>query len=330
MTPRAKVWLSALLRYGVCAAALGWLAYDTDWSRLRIILAKTNWLIALAGLAAFGPAPVGLAIRLKVLLAVQNVHLSLWQAIRVTFAGNFVINALPVGTSGGDTVKAFYIARDTPQKHEAVTTVLFDRVLGVLGLLLLSGVIVLCDWHNPAYRLYGRPIAVAIVVLSGGLAFGLSRRLRRLVQFERILALLPMSAHLQRIDRAVLMFRHYPGRLAASMGLSFVLQVVSIFSMFLVGWALGLVGDQPWRAFPVYLAYTPIAFLAGVLPIGVMEVTFRELFADAAGLGPPEAAVSLSFLCRIIQLIWALPGMLVVLRSRPQPGNDLLAADSRS
>jgi len=326
MSARGKAWISALLRYGICAAALTWLWYETDWGRLRQVLAGANWTLALLGLLAFGPAPVGLAMRLRVLLSVQDVHLSLWQAIRVTFAGNFIITTLPVGTSGGDTVKAYYVARDTPRKHEAVTAVFFDRVIGVLGLVLMSGAIVFSDWGNPAFRVYGRPIALALSVILAGLAVCFSRRLRRLLQVDRIMAVLPLASHIQRVDRAVQMFRRRPFHLAASLGLTVLLQFVSIVSMFLTGWALGLVGDHPWRALPDYLAYTPSAFLAGALPIGVMEVTFRELFADAARLGSPEAAVSLSLLCRLIQLLWALPGILVVIRSRSASSGDLLPA----
>jgi len=323
MTTRAKAWLFGLLRYGVCVAALGWLAYSTDWGRLRHVLAEANWRLALVGLLVYGPAPIGLAIRLKVLLAAQDIHISLWQAIRVTFAGNFIIAALPVGTPGGDSAKAYYVARDTPHKHEAVTAVFFDRVIGLLGLILMSGVMVAMDWRNPAFKTWGRPIALLFLLFMLGMTVALSRRLRRWLRIDRLLAVMPLSSHLQRVDRAVLTYRHYPRHLAASLVLSFLLQVVSIVSIYLTGWALGLVGGSPGRAFPVYLAYTPIAFLAGAFPLGVMEVTFRQLLADAAKLGSPEAAISLSFLCRIIQLVWALPGMLVVLKSRPKSEEEI-------
>ncbi len=322
MSQRAKVWLSRLVRYGVCAAALTWLWCETDWVRLRHVLSEANWRLVLVGLVAFGPACFGLALRLRILLAVQDVQISLWQAIRVTFAGNFIINALPLGTPGGDAVKAYYVAVDTPHKHEAVTAVFFDRVIGVLGLVLMSGVMVACDWHNPAFRTYGRPIAAAILLFMVGMAVLLSQRLRRLVRFDRIVSMLPLAAHIQRIDRAILLYRRHPFQLAAALALTFILQFVCIVSLYLTGWALGLVGQDPGQAFFVYLGYVPIALLMGALPIGVMEVTFRQLLADAARLGTPEAAVSLSILCRVIQLVWSLPGMLVVLRSRPsaQPG----------
>ena len=60
--------------------------------------------------------------------------------------------------------------------------------------------------------------------------------------------------------------------------------------------------------------------MKGVAPIGVMEHVFKMLFVDAAHLGSPEAARLLSLLGRLIQLVWALPGALVVLSAgRPRP-----------
>jgi len=312
--------ISALIRYAICITAVSYIAWNTQWSRLDDIWeAADKWLLFLSALT-FGPAPALIAIRLKLLLDVHDVRLSVWQATRVTFAGNFIINTLPVGTTGGDSVKAYYVARDTSQKHEAVTVVFFDRVIGVLGLVLMSGLVVLLDWDNPAFRGFGRAIGVIVVllVLGGGMYF--SRRTRRLLRLDQILRRLPMGQHLQRIDRAVFEFRQWPRRVLLCLVLTNVLQVICIVSLFLAGWALGMVDPaRPLSSFPVYLAYVPICFLAGALPLGVMEGGFQQLFSAAAGLGSPEAALSLSLFSRFIQLAWSLPGAMVVLRARPEP-----------
>jgi len=205
-------------------------------------------------------------------------------------------------------------------KHEAVTSVFFDRVIGVVGLVAMSGIVVLANWRNPALAHWGRVIAVAVVVLVVGAGTYFSHRMRRLLRLERIVSVLPLAAHLQRIDRALFAFRHRVRRLLACLALTAVLQAVAIVALFVSGWALGMVHGRALSTLPVYLAYTPVCFLAGALPLGVMEATFIKLFADAARLGTPEAALSLSLLARFIQLVWALPGAIVVLQAgRPQP-----------
>lgn len=324
MSPQSRRRLSALVRWAVCIAAVTWLVTQSKWSEFKRVLDSADWRLAVLAVLAFGPAPVIIAIRLKVLLHVHHIHLTVWQAIKVTFAGNFIINALPVGTSGGDAVKAYYVARDTPHKHEAVTCVFFDRVIGVVGLVGLSGVILIINWDNPAFAGLGQTIAVLVALMMIGAGTYFSTRMRRLLRLEKIVARLPLGTHLQRIDAAAFAFRHRVGRLMACLALSTALQVTAVFSMFLAGWALGMVAEHPWSSLPVYLAYTPICYLAGALPIGVMEQFFKEFFVDAAGLGTREAAYSLSLLGRLIQLTWALPGLLVVLSAGRPRSDDVI------
>jgi uncharacterized membrane protein YbhN (UPF0104 family) len=325
--------LGGMIRLAICLAAVVWLIKSMHWEDVRHVLSTADWHLALIGVLVFGPAPVLISVRLKWLLAVHDIHLTVWQALKVTFGGNFVIQTLPVGTSGGDAVKAWYIARDTPRKHEAVTTVLFDRVVGVVGLLLLSGLMVLANWNNPAMAHWGsaaaaRPwmnvlgpkrligLLTAVVVLGGGLYF--SHWFRRALRLEKIIARLPLARHLHRIDQAVFEFRNHHRRVLACLLLSMVLQLWSVLAVFMFGWALGMVGEHPWRSYPIYLAYTPICFLCGALPLGIMELVFVQFFAGAAALGSPslEAALSLSLATRLVQLIWALPGGLAVLTGR--------------
>jgi len=323
--PRSKG--SSIIRYAVCLVAVSWLIINTDWGQLKQVWIQADKSLILISLLAFGPAPILISIRLRLLLKVHNVHLSIWQVIKLTFAGNFVIWTLPVGTPGGDSVKAYYVARETSLKHEAVTTVFFDRLIGVMSLVMISGIVVLCNWHNPAFARWGRIIGILIVFLLAGGSVYFSRRLRRIFRLDQLVSRLPLASHLQRIDQAVFEFRHSIKIVLLCFVLSWILQIVGIISVFLSGWALGVGGEQPIQDFLIYLAYTPISFLAGVLPIGVMEETFKQLFVDEAGLGTREAAYSMSLLNRVVQLAWALPGALVVLKGKSQWSNRAVKND---
>ena len=316
MSSRGRKLISGAIRLGILAFAVVWMALDPNWkwSDLREVVRTADWRLLAFAILSFGPCPVLIALRLKWLLSVHQVNLSIWQAIKVTFAGNFIIWALPVGTSGGDAAKAFYIARDTPHKHEAVTTVFFDRVVGVVSLVLMSGLMALLNWGNPAMAEKGRVIGVFALVFFCGAAVYFSNRLRRVLGIDWILARLPLAAHLQRIDRAVFEFRRQPRVVLAALLLTIALQSVCILSLYLSGWSLGVVGERPLEALPLYFAYGPVCFLAGALPIGGMEAVCVLLFSRTAELGPPGAAVLLALSNRAIQLLWALPGALVVLR----------------
>src|SRR5262249_45444142 len=160
----------------------------------------------------YGPAPVLSVFRLQWLLAVHDIHIRTWELTKIVFGGNFLIQALPVGTSGGDTAKAVAIAQRTPHKHEAATTVFFDRLVGLVGIVLLSGVMVLVNWHNPAMAQWGRPIGIAAMAFFVGAAAYFSDRLRSLLRLDDLMRALPLGHHIQRVDRAVLAFRKHGKR----------------------------------------------------------------------------------------------------------------------
>lgn len=313
-TGRAAAAARLILRWGLCAAAVGWLAHTVAWSDLKRVWMTADRPLLVLGVLAFGPAPVLIAVRLQWVLAVHEIRLSLWDAIRATFAGNFVINALPVGTTGGDTVKAFYIARGTPRKHEAVTCIFLDRAIGVLGLLLLAGTTSLVHWRHPTFAGVGRLVALAVSLLLAGMGVYFSDRVRRFLRLEQLLARLPLGRHIERVDRAVLAFRGRWWRLTACLLLSVLLQLICIVSIFLAGRGLGVGEGRVLADAWVYLACTPLCLLAGALPIGGMELSYVGLFYGVAGLGTEAAAVSLSLFSRVIQMVWSLPGGLVVLQ----------------
>jgi len=330
MSEQSRRRLGALLRWTICVVAVAWLVTQMDWQELRSVWAQADRWFLLLSVLAFFPTPILIAMRLKVLLAVHDIHLTVWQAIKITLAGNFIISALPLGTSGGDAAKAFYIARETPHKHEAVTTVFFDRVVGLTGLILLSGVMALLNWRNPAMQGWGRFICLMVLGLVIGMGTYFSCTVRRLLRLDQLIAWLPLGAHLQRIDRAMLAFRPRKMRLALCLFLAVGLQVTGIVALFFGGWALGLVSERPLGDLSTYLTYLPICFLAGALPIGVMENLFDQMLVGSAGLGTTEAAISLSLLSRVIMLFWALPGGFWVLKSRPPRDLDRALDESPS
>ena len=86
MTKQSRQRLSTLVRYVICVVAVTWLVTHTEWAQLKQVVGSANWRLVVVSILAFGPAPVLIAIRLKLLLAVHDVKLTVWQALRVTFA----------------------------------------------------------------------------------------------------------------------------------------------------------------------------------------------------------------------------------------------------
>lgn len=286
---------------------------------LRGVVARGEWGWMLAGVAVFFPVPVLLGIRLRTLLSVQRVSLSVGEAARLTYAGNFVNFFLP-GTTGGDVYKAYAVARDVRSRHEAVTTVLFDRVIGLAGLILLAGLCSLLAWDDPVVAGWSRALGIVVGVGVVCAVAGFSRRVRRWLWLPWVVERIPFGAHIRRMDRALLLFRRHPGRLVAAFGWTAVAQILSVVSILLAGEALHVRAESVWTTALAYLVYIPLGWVVAAVPIsiqglGVMEEAYIRFFVESSGLAASTAqAFALAMAGRAIQLFWALPGAFVLWR----------------
>lgn len=300
------------IEYGVASVVRG---VDAYWAALAFLF--------------FLPAPLLQAVRLVWMLEIQGVGLSRWRAIKLTFAGNFFNFALP-GTTGGDLIKAYYIARFTQHKTEAVTTVFLDRVIGLLGLVILAGAMITIAWDPRSFGKLATALLGVVGVLALGGVFVFSRRLRHFIRLPQLAERLPGGEHLLRIGRAMVAIRQHPGLVAAALVNTVVLQAFVLVSSALMGRALGMDAQ-----FHHYFIYVPIGFLIAAIPIsppqafGVLEWAYVQFFAHT-GLSTVSQAVVFALAMRVVQLVYALPGVLVPLLGAHLPSAGELESLERA
>jgi uncharacterized protein (TIRG00374 family) len=104
------------------------------WANVRTM--DVWWLVA--GFLIFTPVTLIVSWRWRLLLAVHGVRLPYWRILELNMIGQF-FSAFLVGTTGGDVVKIFYVAKAVPHHKAAVAfTVVVDRVIGLIALLLFG------------------------------------------------------------------------------------------------------------------------------------------------------------------------------------------------
>jgi len=107
--------------------------------------AHVGWL--LGGLVVYGFVELLAGARWVLLLRVQGVSLSVARTFALLLIGLFFNFFIPGGT-GGDVVKIYYLLKETHgQRAAAILSVLVDRILGLIGLIILAGVIVAWKWE---------------------------------------------------------------------------------------------------------------------------------------------------------------------------------------
>src|SRR5580698_3626290 len=98
--------------------------------------AKPKWLVA--ALAIFPLTIVITSIRWHELLKALDIRLALSRTFVLNMVGLFY-STFMLGSTGGDVLKAYYVAKQTHHRTRAVMSVLVDRAIGLVALIIVGG-----------------------------------------------------------------------------------------------------------------------------------------------------------------------------------------------
>jgi uncharacterized protein (TIRG00374 family) len=288
---------------------------------LKSALQSSHKLLLLLALLLHLPVALLQAVRFQWLLIAQSIRISYWECVKLSFAGNFLNFATPLGSNAGDVFKAYFVTTHTDRKTEAVTTVALDRAIG-LGTL-IACVAAITGLSSGASRLAEfRPyVLTALGIGVAGVFAYFSPTLRKHLIPRKWLTRLPMFEQLRRVDQAAHALASHKPIIAASVLATVALQVLAIGAYFTVAVALGL--DAHLGNVLEYYAYFYTGAVIQALPgppqgLGTVELAYRYFFA---AFGSPSQIVCVAFLARIVVLTSSLPGLLVTLTGsyRPNP-----------
>jgi uncharacterized membrane protein YbhN (UPF0104 family) len=265
-----------------------------------------------------GLALVGLIFPLQswrwwILLRARRLEVSFGRAFRLMLIGSFFNYCMP-GTTGGDVIKAFYAARNSDRRADAVMTVVFDRIAGLLGLVLFGGIIGLTMLQHPVARMVTIYVWIGLGCFVLGASVYFSGRLRRSLGIPWLLSKLPGRGFIAAIDAAAVAYRHHLGVVLLVVLLSMVVHLILTLGTTAAGYALGM--DRPLL---LVLTVLPVLFLAGSIPLTYQGLGVMEGLAFALLLDPPAATanhlVGMLLLCRLYQMFYSLAGAVLLLGS---------------
>lgn len=290
MAGRARNLAVFGLKVAVAVGLLTWLARsgNLDFGALRQML-RSPTLVAM-DLGVFVFATLCGTLRWRALLAMVDVRPRFGRLLQLQLSALFFNVVIP-GNVGGDVVKALYVARDArPEARPTILLIVFlERLLGLIGLVVLGSVVVLARggaiWSQPLFR----PLAASVLVLGAGTGLGLAGFLLLMnkagariagwtsgtTRFGKIFA--QLVAALRLVSAA-------PGQLVRALVYSVGIHALGIgFFTVLVR---ALAGHDV--GFSEMATVYPLGILTLILPIspsglGVGHVAFDKLF-DAIGL----------------------------------------------
>jgi uncharacterized protein (TIRG00374 family) len=287
--------------------------------------AAVNWPFLLIAITCFFFCIFLCNIRWYLLLGSQQVRLAFGRTLVLYFIGQFFSSFMPGGTSG-DLIKAIYVAREVPDKKtEVVSTVFIDRIIGLLGLIILCVIIMTArldfflSYKETRVALVFN-VALLILTLLGSIVIFKHDLVRKWPFFVRMEETTKMGKILAKAYSAFHVCIKHPGILRNTLLLSIVNHVFFIACAYFLGMALSVK-----LRFIDYLTVFPVINAIAAIPITPGGLGMREgaaIFLLGALNVPAATALALSLLVYLVVLFWALVGGLVYIAYVYKTGYD--------
>ena len=257
------------------------------------------------------------AIRFRVLLRVQGIFLP-WGRVFGIFMVGLFFNLFGLGATGGDVVKIFYVLREAGEKKTAAAfTVLMDRVIGLVALVLMAVGFVSFRYRwltqTPGTAALVTAFSIVLAAAMGTIVAAVFLAWTGLA--ERLPARLPGRA---RIIELVEVFQNFgrDGRsLIFALLLSFVAHSAMFFTFYAAGRSLHAGVKLIDLAALMPIVNTIVSLPISVSGVGVREKLFEELLGGLCGV-PPSLAVLISVIGFSIGIFYCLLGGVVYLLFR--------------
>jgi len=304
--PRKTKKLTTVTRVVISLVLLACVVYLIDLRGVWVIVreARVELVLLAIGIALIGR--LFAAFRWYLLVRDRSPAVQYSRIVRLVFVSSFLGMFLPGGV-GVEVVRVYGLARSTSDLSLSLASVLVERVLGMLVLILLVFVGLIYAPTGVLPDSLGTAAWIGLACLLGGV-IGISYPIFRNI-FDRILHVLNLHflrEHLQRFYDAFDVYKTQPYVIGWSILAAFVSIVFRIMPTVILAHALKI--DISLVHFAIFL---PIIHFLASIPVsigglGVRETAFVWLFG-IVGVSQ-TAAFTLSLMIYALSILSALPG----------------------
>jgi len=328
MTKRTQQRLFTGLRWSIAIAGVAYVLDKLSWQEVVVMARQANPVYLAASVLIFPLTFLITGVRWHWLMQMLGIRMSRTRAFVLNMVGAFYSTFMP-GSTGGDVVKAYYASKFTELRTHAVMSVVVDRVVGLIALIIVGGVMAAWQYQIPECREVAIICGLIVLCTIAGLTFLCNTTLRRISGLDFIINRLPMQQHVQTALAALELYRLKPWLLLATVVMTFPVHITVIISAMFIGTAFNLPLPLMY-----YWAAVPVIVLVGSIPIspqgaGVMELLALQLTKVYGTTAGQAFAWTMTF--RLIQMAWNMTGGLFVLFGNyhaPSPQDQIMEVDS--
>ncbi len=294
-----KILSSVTFRIVMSLAAIGFIFFSLRGKcseAFLILRTEVTWSWFALAILMYLLGMVLVSIRLRYVFRVQDIFMSFKEVFYLSFVSLFFNLFLPSAV-GGDIIKAYYAYKHTGKKLESTTSVLLDRLIGFVAMIVVAVAALLLfhkefDDERVSRMAYG---ALAIMVIS--IFFFASKRFAKMFYFLTFLIpSAPLKKKVTEIYHAIYGYKKHHKILWASVALSFIGQSFFIVVYACLAQSLG-VQIRPWIFFIIVPMIAIISMAPSLGGLGVREAGSIYMFKHFM---TSERALALSLLLDIL------------------------------
>lgn len=284
-----------------------------------VTLSKANLIYLPLGVLVYVASQVISSYRWQFLAKALGFKLPLREFLDFYMLGMYFSLFLP-GSIGGDVGRVYYLAKRTGRKkREALLTLLAERGVGLVGIMVIMGAVCLTPYADPL------PSAVRWFFLLLALALFLGFLLLQVIPVDKLSRRFPDNGLVQLVVQSQVYWKNWP-MLAASVALSFLVHGL----MVLIHWLIAVGLDI--QVEPVYLAvvYGAVMMLS-IIPVffnglGIREGGYQYFLAKVGVLSATGLAFGLYWFA--VSLLTSLLGGFVLIKGHYETPPKEFALDS--
>ena len=305
-----KAGIKQLLKFGVSLLLLFFTLRLIDWRGSLELAGRANLGLLAVAVGLLLAERILSTSKWLLLLRAKGSPITFWRLLVINYIGGFWGLVLPSSVSA-DIVRGYYLSKSTANVSLAVTSMVIDRVMGALTLVLMGCVSawMVGDTLGLANaRLIAAAVA-AVCALGIALLFHndfvhwVDRRIIQRMTDRKIIW------HVRRWIVACLHYRQYPRTLVLSFLFTLFVQVLRIMIFYAVALGFGVHVSVTY-----YFIFVPLIMLLIMLPvsingIGLREGSFVVFFARVSV--PTSQALIVSFVVSVLTTLMTAIGGIV-------------------
>jgi len=305
-----KAGIKQLLKFGVSLLLLFFTLRLIDWRKSLEMAGHANMGLLAAAVVLLLAERILSTSKWLLLLRAKGSPITFWRLLVINYIGGFWGLILPSSVSA-DIVRGYYLSKSTANVSLAVTSMVIDRLMGMLSLVLLGCV---SAWMvgDTFGLVHARLIAAGVaggVTLAIALLFHndfvhwVDRRIIKRVADRKIIH------QVRRWIVACLHYRQYPRTLVVSFLLTGFVQMLRILIFYAVAVSFGVHASVTY-----YFIFVPLIMLLIMLPISINGIGVREgsFVAFFALVGVPSSqAFIISFVVSVLTTLMTAVGGVV-------------------